>query len=95
MVFEWDEAKRRLNIKKHGVDFKNVVKAFDSPMLVGLDIREDYGEERWIGIGAIAHIVVIIAFTERNNEVTRIISARKATKNEKEKYFKQIKNHLN
>lgn len=94
MAFEWDEAKRRLNIKKHGVDFKDVIQAFDSPMLTGLDAREDYGEERWIGIGLMRDLVVVIAFTERRGGNIRIISARKATKYEREKFHKEIENQL-
>ena len=94
MVFEWDEAKRRLNIKKHGIDFEDVAEAFDSPMLSGLDTREDYGEERWIGIGLMRNVVVAIAFTERGSDRIRIISARKATKYERENFNKEIKDKL-
>ena len=94
MGFEWDEAKKRLNLKKHGIDFEDAREVFDSPILSALDTREDYGEDRWIAIGVIRSIVVVIAFTERGSESVRIISARKATKNEKEKYHKQIKNQL-
>jgi uncharacterized DUF497 family protein len=94
MKFEWDESKRRLNFKKHGIDFEDVSVVFDSPMLAALDIREEYGEDRWIGLGVLGSVVVVIAFTERGSESIRVISARKATKNEKEKYYKQIKNQL-
>jgi uncharacterized protein len=59
-------------------------------MLTGLDTREDYGEDRWIGIGVIRNIVVVIAFTERSSDTIRIISARKATKYEREAYYKKI-----
>jgi uncharacterized DUF497 family protein len=51
MNFEWDENKNRLNIAKHGFDFSDASRIFDSPMLVDLDGREDYGEESWVGIG--------------------------------------------
>lgn len=92
MGFEWNEAKRRLNIKKHGIDFEDVTSAFEMPMLTGLDTREEYGEDRWIGIGLIRNIVVVIAFTERDPDIIRIISARKATKHEREAYYKKSKN---
>jgi uncharacterized protein len=43
MKFEWDEAKRRLNLKKHGIDFIDILEAFDSPMWIYLDSRREYG----------------------------------------------------
>jgi uncharacterized DUF497 family protein len=94
MEFEWDEAKRRLNFKKHGIDFEDVIPAFNSPMHTGLATREDNGEDRWIGIGLVRNIVVGFAFTERGNDSFRIISARKAMKYEREAYFKKVKNEL-
>jgi uncharacterized DUF497 family protein len=51
MQFEWDEAKNLENIRKHQIDFQDVYKVFDSPMLIEEDERFDYGEERWFGIG--------------------------------------------
>ena len=94
MRFEWDDSKRRINLRKHGIDFEDVTAAFDSPMLTALDTREDYGEERWIGIGIIQSVVVVIVFTERSHDSIRIISARKAIKHEKQAYLKKIKDGL-
>ena len=51
MRFVWDEAKRRENLAKHGIDFREAHEMFDGPMLVALDHREDYGEERLLGSG--------------------------------------------
>ncbi len=45
MKFEWDEAKRQTNLRKHGLDFADVWKVFRGPMLARLDRREDYGED--------------------------------------------------
>ncbi len=59
---------------------------FDAPMLVDLDERAEYGEERWIGIGPFSMIVAVVVFTERGNDTIRIISARKATKYERQRY---------
>lgn len=47
--FEWDEAERKANIAKHGIDFVDVPEMFTSLMLVGTDDRKDYGETRNIG----------------------------------------------
>jgi uncharacterized protein len=94
MRFEWDEAKRRLNIKKHGIDFEEAAAVFHSPMLTALDTREDYGEDRWIGIGILRSFVIVLIFIERTHETIRFISARKATKYERQAYYKKIQNGL-
>jgi uncharacterized DUF497 family protein len=95
MKFEWDEAKCRLNIRNHGIDFKDVPSVFDSPMLTAHDSRMEYGEERWVGIGQLRGVVVVVVvFTERGEDVIRIISARKALKHEREKYFEKIKDEM-
>ncbi len=46
MDFEWDERKRLTNLDKHGLDFAEAEEMFQRPMLVALDTREDYGEDR-------------------------------------------------
>lgn len=94
MEFEWDENKNKINITKHGIDFSDVVEIFEHPMLVLADRRHDYGEDRWIGIGLLKMIVAVVVFTEMGAERVRIISARKATKYERKKYSKKIKNEL-
>jgi hypothetical protein len=48
MEFEWDNQKNKANIEKHGLDFSDSHKVFELPMLVRIDDREDYGEDRWI-----------------------------------------------
>jgi uncharacterized DUF497 family protein len=53
MHIEWDQAKNKLNRRKHGIDFADVEDIFNHPMLALLDNREDYGEERWIAMGRI------------------------------------------
>lgn len=92
MPFEWDKAKNALNIRKHGIDFADAKDVFNHPMLALLDDREDYGESRWIAIGYIHTLVGVVIYTERVGDVIRIISARKATKNEEYRYEQAIKN---
>ena len=82
--FVWDEAKNERNIRKHGIDFIDIRSMFNYPMVTFLDQREDYGEDRWIGIGLLKGIPVVIVFREPDDETIRIISARKATKQEEE-----------
>jgi hypothetical protein len=89
MLFEWDEAKRLSNIQKHGIDFIGIERVFAGTTVTILDDRFDYGECRFITLGLLNGRVVVIAHTE-TREVIRIISVRKATKNEEASYFKEI-----
>ena len=91
MSYEWDERKRRANVKKHGIDFIDVPEVFDRDVVILPDERFDYAETRFIGIGILKSQVVVVAYTERGENI-RIISARKATKNEQIYYFQQIAN---
>jgi len=94
MRFDWDEQKRKENIRKHGFDFSDAWKVFDLPMLTEFDDREDYGEERWVGIGMLEARVVVIVFTERGEDTVRIISLRKALSHERDKYEQALRNRL-
>lgn len=85
MKFEWNEEKNRLNIRKHGLDFFDAHKIFESPMLMNQDNRKDYGEDRFIGAGYINGRAMIIVFTKREPNTIRIISLRKANKREQTK----------
>ncbi len=91
--FEWDDDKNSENIRKHGIDFLDVVEMFNHPMLTRLDTRRDYGEDRWIGVGILKNIVAVTVYLEWEGEETiRIISARKATSHESKEYRKRIAN---
>jgi uncharacterized DUF497 family protein len=92
--FEWDDEKNRANIKRHGFDFADGWEVFEEPLLVGRDMRIDYGEDRWIAIGSLGNRVVVIVFTEPNEETIRIISLRKATKHERTKLEQTLRNRL-
>ncbi|RIK32022.1 MAG: hypothetical protein DCC56_05105 [Anaerolineae bacterium] len=94
MKFIWDRSKNEANIKKHELDFADAYKVFESPMLVGLDEREEYGEDRWIGIGLMENRVVVIVFTEPDEDSVRVISFRKATTDERNKYEQEYKNQF-
>jgi uncharacterized protein len=92
--FEWDEKKRRQNIRKHGLDFRDAWEIFTSPMLIALDDREDYSENRWIGLGMLQSRVVVVLFVERQNDTIRIVSLRKALSYERTEYEAFIENEL-
>lgn len=94
MKFEWDENKRQANIHKHGFDFRDAWKVFNLPMLIALDDREDYGEERYIGIGMLEGRVAVVVFTERGEDTIRIISIMKALTHERIRYEQLLRNQL-
>ena len=87
--FEWDETKRKANIKKHGIDFVDAPSIFAGDTITIEDDRYDYGEERFVTFGILEGRVVAVAHTE-TEELVRIISIRKATKYEEKEYFSQI-----
>jgi uncharacterized protein len=86
MQFEWDEAKNLENIRKHEIDFADVPAMFEGEMLIELDDRFDYGEDRWFGIGFLGLGIAIIVWTERRKDVIRIISARRANRYEQKRF---------
>lgn len=86
MQFEWDEAKNLENIRKHQIDFTDVPEMFESQMLIELDDRIDYGEDRWIGIGFLRNGVAVVVWAERQHNLIRIISARRANRYERKRF---------
>lgn len=93
MKFEWDAEKNKENIRKHALDFVDAWEIFEAPMLTWLDARDDYDEDRWIGIGFLRNFIVVVVYTE-SEEVTRIISLRKALKHERTRLEEAIRDGL-
>ncbi len=88
-MFTWDERKRKANLTKHGIDFRDAATIFNGPLVTVEDTREDYGEPRYVALGLLEGIVVSLVYTERDDNV-RIISIRKALRHETRFYFGQI-----
>lgn len=87
--FEWDNAKAAANFRKHGVTFEQAAYAFRDPFGVEwIDEKTSYGEDRVILLGMSGGQILSVVYTERNERI-RIISARRATKHEKDKYYRQ------
>jgi len=85
--FEWDNNKNKLNMANHEIDFNDVMDVFlDDHRIVRQDKRKDYGESRYKAIGKLGPYVLSVIYTVRN-DVTRIISARRASKNETKDYI--------
>ena len=91
MQFLWDERKRQTNLRKHGLDFRNAPDVLEGDTITVLDDREEYGEERYITLGLLRDIVVVIVHTEGAGTI-RIISMRKATHYEENIYIDQVGN---
>lgn len=89
MPYEWDEAKRLSNVRKHGIDFKDAIDIFEYDTLLMEDDCFDYRERRFLSIGLLRGYVIVVVHTEMAG-VTRIISARKATKYEQRIYFERV-----
>ncbi|HVR76737.1 MAG TPA: BrnT family toxin [Planctomycetota bacterium] len=84
--FEWDPAKAKANLKRHGVSFAAGARVFDDrDRLEWLDTREEYGEERFVTVGEVNAELLSVAYTIRG-ELVRIISARRASRKEKAEY---------
>ncbi|MDS3860551.1 BrnT family toxin [Thermosynechococcaceae cyanobacterium BACA0444] len=91
MDYQWDEAKRLTNLRKHGIDFIDVPVVFDGDILTVEDDRYSYGEQRFVTFGLLLGRVIAVVHTE-SEDCIRIISARKATKYEQQTYFEQLSN---
>lgn len=93
MKYEWNEEKNKLNQDKHGISFEEAKEVFEDALQISkLDHRFSYFEERWITLGSTSkHKVLVVAnlfFTDDGEEIIRIISARKANKQERNNYEK-------
>lgn len=91
MKFEWDPKKESANIKKHGISFERAKEALACGTVIVLKEDNDHDEERYVFLGMCKKLnvlVVVVAYPEET--VTRIISARKATKKERLFYEAQL-----
>ncbi|MFH2093212.1 MAG: BrnT family toxin [Pseudomonadota bacterium] len=91
LIFEWDPKKAISNLKKHGVSFEEASTAFKDPLSLTIeDPLHSDDENRLVLIGvAYNNKTLVVVHAERKNCI-RIISARKATKKERECYEADI-----
>ena len=86
--YEWDNGKAAENLRKHGVDFADAIAALEDPNgLEEIDSRFEYGEERTQAIGMAHSEILFVIATLRDEDICRIISARKATQHEQDRYY--------
>ena len=89
MRYTWDDTKRHKNLNKRGLDFAEAEKVFKGPTFTFEDNRINYGEQRLVTVGLPGDRVTVIAHTETEDEI-RIISMRKANKNERHLFFTNL-----
>ena len=85
MQFEWHEEKRLGNLKKHGIDFIDATDIFADFVLCWPSSQTQHSEQRFVAVGQLDGRLITVVFTERG-ELRRLISARRARKNEEKRY---------
>lgn len=92
MKFEWDQEKARSNASKHGVSFEEASALFTSGVdyLELYDAEHSINEDRFMAIGPIRRGVVLVVYTERTDDLLRIISARPATRREATLFWQRM-----
>ena len=86
MSFEFDPAKARINLRKHGVSFAHAEQALRDPMAFTIDDPDSRGEQRFITLGLDSLGRVLVVIHTQREERTRLISARKASRGEADRY---------
>ena len=87
MIFEWDEDKNRINRKTHHISFEYAARVWDDERRIErFDLEHSAYEERWITIGLVNNVVFVV-FTYRGEDCIRLISARPATREERDEYY--------
>ena len=84
MRFEWDAGKEEINQRQHGISFEEAKELFTSGLdyLEIYDADHSYEEDRFIAVGLVRRELIVVVYTERQEDVVRIISARLATPQE-------------
>jgi len=89
MLFEWDESKRQANLAKHFIDFHDATLIFDGPVFEKVQRR--HGEDRVVAIGLMQGIEIVVVYVTRGKR-RRIISARRAHRDERKEFAIQLAN---
>jgi uncharacterized DUF497 family protein len=92
--FEWNENKNKTNIARRGLDFNDAAQMFNSLLVIEIDNRINYGEDRYERLGVVNSRLMIVIYTRRAPDIVRIISYRKANKREQTQFKKKVPNRL-
>jgi uncharacterized DUF497 family protein len=86
MEYQWDIQKATLNLRKHGIDFADAVGVFEDVLALTIKEQNIEGEQRVVTLGMdFLNRIIVIVYSYRNEDI-RLISARKATKSERQTY---------
>ena len=91
--FNWNAQKNIANVQKHGIAFVDAIRIFDGPTVECIDDRWEHAEERWLAVGLVGDLEVAVVYTdvESTDDIVRwIISARRATRDERETFYQSI-----
>jgi len=88
MLFEWDESKRQANLARHHIDFRDAKRMFDGPVFERTD--GSHGEDRIFAIGLMEDLEIVVVYVMRGRR-RRIISARRAHRNERQEYTSRLR----
>ena len=83
-TFQWDPDKARANVTKHRIDFEDAARLFQEPHFTVASAHTD--EARFLTIGYLGTLVIAVVWTPRGEDILRIISARRARREEREAY---------
>ncbi|HEX8553653.1 MAG TPA: BrnT family toxin [Sphingomonas sp.] len=90
ITFTWDDRKAAANFVKHGVSFALAQEVWSDPLYVVIPDRFVDGEQRWHAVGTVGHVVVLVVVHSHpladDDATIRIISARRATRQERRRY---------
>jgi uncharacterized DUF497 family protein len=83
-MITWDESKRQINLRQHGIDLAELAAFFDGDLLTREDVRESYDERRFQSIGVIYDVILFVVWTPRGKarDEPHLISARRAVGHE-------------
>jgi len=90
MVYIWDEAKNRRNIKDHAIAFDDAKRIFESPTVERVDDRFEYGEVRVYAIGLVNGLEITVIYTDCDDDERRIISAWRSEPHERRAYWQRV-----
>ena len=86
MRVSWDPAKNARNIRERGLSFAEAAPMWESPMLIWIDDRRDYGEVREMALGTVGPRVMVVGWVRRGGDDIHIFSFRKANARETKRY---------
>jgi uncharacterized protein len=90
MRFTWVPKKNRINVRRHGIAFRDAARIFEGPTVERIDDRFDYGETRVYAIGLVNGIEITVIYTDCSDDERRLIAAWRAEPHERRYYWQHL-----